>query len=208
MEARRPRRDERGVDDAVTVPVRTAFESALIGSWWVVALRGALNVLFGVLAFAWPAATFVVLVALFGAYAFVNGLFALGAAIFGRTWTGRRWPLVLEGVVGIGAGLVTLFLPGITAVALIALVAIWAIANGVFEIVEAIRLRRVIEGEWLLGLAGLLSVVFGILVVLFPAAGALSIIWLIGAYAIVFGVVLVALGFRLRTVARQARSPG
>ncbi|HEY8370457.1 MAG TPA: HdeD family acid-resistance protein [Thermodesulfobacteriota bacterium] len=207
MEARRPRRDERRMDDPVTIPVRTAFESALIASWWVVALRGALNVLFGVLALAWPAVTFVVLVALFGAYAFVNGLFALGAAIFGRTWTGRRWPLVFEGVVGIGAGLVTLFLPGITAVALIALVAVWAVASGVFEIVEAIRLRREIEGEWMLGLAGLLSVAFGILVLLFPAAGALSIVWLIGAYAIVFGIVLLALGFRLRKVGRLATSP-
>ncbi len=205
MEARRPRRDERTVGDASAAPVLAGIESVLVRTWWLVALRGALNVLFGVLALLWPGITFVVLVLLFGAYALVNGIIALGSVLFGRTWAGRRWPLVLEGVVGIGVGLVTLFFPGITAAALLALVAIWALASGVFEIVEAIRLRREIEGEWLLGLAGALSVVFGVLVLLFPTAGAVTLAWLIGGYAVVFGVVLVALGFRLRKAARWAR---
>ncbi len=205
MEARRPRRDERTVGDASAAPVLAGIESVLVRTWWLVALRGALNVLFGVLALLWPGITFVVLVLLFGAYAFVNGIIALGSVLFGRTWAGRRWPLVLEGVVGIGVGLVTLFFPGITAAALLALVAIWALASGVFEIVEAIRLRREIEGEWMLGLAGALSVVFGVLVLLFPTAGAVTLAWLIGGYAVVFGVVLVALGFRLRKAARWAR---
>ncbi len=205
MEARRPRRDERTVGDASAAPVLAGIESVLVRTWWLVALRGALNVLFGVLALLWPGITFVVLVLLFGAYALVNGIIALGSVLLGRTWAGRRWPLVLEGVVGIGVGLVTLFFPGITAAALLALVAIWALASGVFEIVEAIRLRREIEGEWLLGLAGALSVVFGVLVLLFPTAGAVTLAWLIGGYAVVFGVVLVALGFRLRKAARWAR---
>jgi uncharacterized membrane protein HdeD (DUF308 family) len=213
MQPRQPRRDERAVDGEraaagiPVVPTAAALQSALVRAWRLVTLRGVLNVLVGLLALLWPGITFVALVLLFGAYAFADGVLALVSA-FGRRQPGvRRWPLVLEGVVGIGAGLVTAFLPGITAAALLALVAAWAIVGGAFEIIEAVRLRKQIEGEWLLGLAGALSVVFGILVLLFPAAGALSVAWLIGAYALAFGVLLIALGLRLRRFARLERAP-
>jgi uncharacterized membrane protein HdeD (DUF308 family) len=205
MQARRPREADRA---AATIPVASAEadESAIVGMWWAVALRGALNVLFGVLALVWPDVTFVALVLLFGAYAFVDGIFALVAAFSRsrrRAARRERGLLVLEGILGIGAGLVTVFYPGITAVALLVVIAAWAIVGGTFEIVQAVRLRKQIRGEWLLGLAGALSVAFGVLVLLYPAAGALSIVWLLGAYAIAFGAVLIALGIRLRRFGRD-----
>jgi uncharacterized membrane protein HdeD (DUF308 family) len=202
MEPRRSTEGQRTESGIPVVQSAAAIQSVLVRMWWAVALRGALNLVVGVMALVWPGPTFVALVLLFGAYAFADGVLALVAALSRRQPGARRWPLVLEGVVGIGAGVVTAFLPGITAAALLALVAAWAIVGGGFEIVEAVRLRKEIEGEWLLGLAGALSVAFGLLVLLFPAAGALSVVWLFGVYAIAFGVVLIALGFRLRRVGR------
>lgn len=166
--------------------------------WWVLALRGAFAVLFGVLAFAWPGVTLSALVLLFGAYALVDGVFALVHAAAGGA--GVRWPLALEGLVGVLAGLGTLAWPEITALALLYLIAAWAIVTGLLEVVGAIRLRRVIDDEWLLGLSGLASVVFGVLLVLWPGAGALAVVWLIGSYAVVFGVLVIALAFRLRSI--------
>jgi uncharacterized membrane protein HdeD (DUF308 family) len=119
--------------------------------------------------------------------------------------------LLLEGLVGIGAGLLTLFAPGVTAVVLLLYVAVWAIATGVLEIVAAIRLRKEIEGEWLMALSGVASVVFGVLLMARPGAGALAVLWLIGAYALVFGVLLVALSFRVRRLGTEQpalRTPG
>lgn len=206
MQARRPTEDDRRPASAVAVE-GVPVESVLVERWWAVALRGAVSVLFGLVALFWPGITFVALVLLFGAYALVDGVFALMAAIAQARAKRRRWPLLLEGALGIAAGLVTLFYPGITGIALLAVIAAWAIVGGIFEIVEAVRLRRQIEGEWLLALAGALSVVFGVLVVLFPRAGALSVVWLLGAYAIAFGAVLIALAFRLRSVARLLERP-
>jgi uncharacterized membrane protein HdeD (DUF308 family) len=177
--------------------------------WWLVALRGALALLFGVLALVWPAITIGVLVLLFGAYAFVDGAFALGTAIFGGARAeGRRTWLVVEGVAGILAGLVTFFWPAITALALLWLIAAWALVTGVLEIVTAIRLRRELTGEWLLALTGVLSVIFGIVLLVRPGAGALALIWVIGIYAIAFGAALLFLAFRLRRIApdRAART--
>jgi uncharacterized membrane protein HdeD (DUF308 family) len=176
---------------------------ALSRNWGAVALRGALAVIFGVLALIWPGITLIVLVSLFGAYALVDGLAALFTAIRGRDATGggavrnRGW-LVVEGITGVIAGIVTFFWPGITALALVWVIGAWAVVTGVIEIAAAIRLRKEIEGEWMLILAGVASVVFGVLIAALPGPGALTLVWLIGSYAIVFGVLELALAFRLR----------
>jgi len=166
-------------------------------NWWAVALRGVCAILFGVLAWALPAAALGGLVLLWGAYAFADGVLAIVGAFSGasgRPW----WVLALEGLVGLGAAAVTFFNPALTAIALLYLIAAWAIATGVLEIAAAIRLRKQIEGEFWLGLAGLASIAFGGLLMARPGAGALAVVWIIGAYAIVFGVMLVALGIRLK----------
>jgi uncharacterized membrane protein HdeD (DUF308 family) len=162
--------------------------------WWAVALRGLLAVLFGLAAFLWPGITLVSLVLLFGAYALVDGILAIIAAFRAREW----WPLLLEGVVGIAAGVVTFLWPGITAIALLYLIAAWAIITGILEIVAAIRLGKVIENEWWLALGGVISVILGVVMVVAPGAGALGLVWAIGAYALLFGATLIALGLRLR----------
>jgi uncharacterized membrane protein HdeD (DUF308 family) len=169
----------------------------LARAWWLILLRGIFAVLFGVLAFAWPGITLASLVLLFGAYAFVDGVFALIGAVRGG---GREpwWLLVLEGLVGIGIGALTIFAPGVTALALLFYIAIWAIATGVLEIAAAVAVRKEIEGEWLLILSGLASVAFGALLIARPGAGALAVLWLIGAYALAFGVLLVLASFKVR----------
>ncbi len=167
--------------------------------WWAVVLRGAAAVLFGLIALIWPTITLIVLVALFGAYCLVDGIVALATAIFnGPAATGRRPWLAVEGVAGVLAGIVTFAWPGITTLVLLWLIAAWALVTGVMEIVVAVRLRRELQGEWLLILGGALSVLFGILLAVWPASGALALVFLIGVYALVFGAVLVMLGLRLR----------
>jgi uncharacterized membrane protein HdeD (DUF308 family) len=135
---------------------------------------------------------------LFGAYALVDGVFAI-VGVFGGTRMGTpRWLLFLEGVVSILAGLIAFFLPGLTAIALLYLIAAWAIITGIAEVATAFRLRQEIQGEWALILGGVLSVLFGLILAVLPAVGILSLIWLIGAYAVAFGVLLVIAGFRAR----------
>jgi uncharacterized membrane protein HdeD (DUF308 family) len=168
-------------------------------NWWLVALRGLAAIVFGVLAFVWPAITLWALVLLFGAYMLVDGIFAIVAAVRAAGREARWWLLLIEGVLGVLAGLVAAFWPGLTALALHYFIAAWAIVSGILEIAGAIRLRREIEGEWALGLSGALSLLFGVLLVVIPApAGLLSLVWLIGAYALAFGVLLLVLAFRLR----------
>ena len=183
------------------------MEFGLRRLWWAVVLRGVLAILFGVLAFAWPGLTLLVLVFLFGGYAFADGVFALIAAVTGQGRRGEWWGLLLEGVVGIAAALVTFFYPGITELVLVYIIAFWAIVTGVFEIAAAFRLRHYIAGEWLLALAGVLSILFGVAILFVPAAGALAIVWLIAAYAIVFGVTLLVLGLRLRAHGQRFAPP-
>ena len=167
-------------------------------NWWLVALRGLAAIVFGVLAFVWPAITLWALVLLFGAYMLVDGIFAIVAAVRAAGREARWWLLLIEGVLGVLAGLVAAFWPGLTALALLYFIAAWAIVSGILEIAGAIRLRREI-GEWALGLSGALSLLFGVLLVVIPApAGLLSLVWLIGAYALAFGVLLLVLAFRLR----------
>src|ERR687891_2654083 len=168
-------------------------------NWWLVALRGLAAIVFGVLAFAWPGITLFVLVLLFGAYMLVDGIFAIVAAVRAAGREARWWLLLIEGVLGVLAGLVAAFWPGLTALALLYFIAAWAIVSGILEIAGAIRLRREIEGEWALGLSGALSLLFGVLLVVIPApAGILSLVWLIGAYALAFGELLLVLAFRVR----------
>jgi len=173
----------------------------LTTNWYLLLLRGILAFLFGIATLVMPAVTLVTLVALFGAYALVNGLITTVMAIKDRKANEDWWLWLLYGLVSVAAGVLTFVYPGITAVSLFYLIVAWAIASGVLEIVLAIQLRKVIEGEWLMVLGGILSVVFGVLCIVQPVAGALSVLWLIGGYAIVFGVLLVVLAFRLRNVA-------
>lgn len=166
-------------------------------------IRGIAAVLFGLAALFWPGLTLFVLIYLFGAYALVDGVFAIAAGIRGSG--GRRWLLVAEGILGVLAGLIAFFYPNITAFVLLYVIAFWAIFTGVFEVVMAISLRREIENEWLMGLGGVLSVLFGVVLAVLPGVGLLSLVWLIGIYALVFGVSLIALGFRVRSHTQESR---
>jgi uncharacterized membrane protein HdeD (DUF308 family) len=165
--------------------------------WWVIALRGLAAVLFGVLAFVWPGMTLAVLVLLFGAYALVDGILAIVVAA--RGGADHRLVMGLEGVVGVLAGLAAFVLPGLTALVLLYIIAFWAILTGVLEVVAAVRLRRTITNEWGLIIGGVLSVLFGIVLIVAPGAGALAVVLLIGAYAVLFGVTLLMLSWRLRS---------
>ncbi|MBV9172982.1 MAG: HdeD family acid-resistance protein [Chloroflexi bacterium] len=175
--------------------------------WWVLALRGIAAVIFGILAFIWPGMTLAVLVILFGAYALVDGVLALIAAFRGETQ--HRIALAVEGLVSVLAGLAAFVWPGLTALVLLYIIAFWAIITGVLEIVEAIRLRHVITNEFGLILGGILSIVFGIVLLVSPGTGALAVIFLIGAYAIIFGITLLVLAWRLRehSVATSGQAP-
>jgi len=164
--------------------------------WWVIGLRGLAAVLFGILAFVWPGMTLAVLILLFGAYALVDGILGIIAAFRGETH--HRVALGLEGVVGVLAGLAAFVVPGLTALVLLYIIALWAILTGVFELFAAIRLRRVLSNELGLIIGGVLSVLFGIVLLVAPGTGALAVVFLIGAYAIIFGISLLALTWRLR----------
>jgi uncharacterized membrane protein HdeD (DUF308 family) len=172
--------------------------TTLARNWWVLALRGVAALLFGIMTFVWPGPTLAVLILLFGAYALVDGVFAVIAGISARHEQERWWMMIVEGVAGIIIGLLTFLWPGVTALVLLYFIAAWSILTGVLELAAAIRLRKEIEGEWRLGLAGVLSILFGLLLVFMPGSGALAVIWLIGAYAVVFGIVLLVLAFQVR----------
>jgi uncharacterized membrane protein HdeD (DUF308 family) len=171
--------------------------TSLAQNWWTFTLRGVFAILFGILAFVAPGATLTTLVYVFGFYAILNGVFALYAAWNLRSFD-RWWVFLLEGLLGIAAGVIAFFYPGATALAFLSIIAAWAILVGILQIVGAIRLRTVIENEWSMGLGGLASVVFGVLLVVWPRSGLVTISWIIGFYAIAFGVMLLVLGSRLR----------
>ncbi len=181
---------------------------SLSRNWWLVALRGVLAILFGVLAFVWPAVTWLTLIIIFGVYAIVDGIVAIVTGLT-RTEDSRRWwAFLLEGLLNIGAGIVALVSPGLTTLVLIYVIASWAIVTGVLEIAAAVRLRDEIDNEWVMGLGGFVSIVLGVLLLLQPAAGGLAIIWIIAGYALIFGILLVALGVRLRSWKRpETRQP-
>lgn len=173
--------------------------------WWTFLVRGLLAIAFGIAAFVWPGLTLWALVILFGAYMLADGITALILGFTGRggaSW----WAMALVGVLGIVAGLVAFFWPGITAVAMLAIIAASAIIRGIFEIVAAIRLRKVIDNEWLLALAGVVSILFGIALIAWPKAGLLAMVWLIGLWAVAFGILEIILAFRLRGL-RERHEP-
>jgi uncharacterized membrane protein HdeD (DUF308 family) len=183
---------------ADTASVPGPMLQTLAKNWWMVLLRGIAAIVFGVLAFAWPGLTLLTLVIIYGAYALVDGVIALIAAFSGGAKPAPTWWLIVAGIAGIVVGIATFVWPGITALVLIVFIGVWSIVHGIFEIVGAIKLRKEIDNEWWLILAGVLSVIFGVVVLAMPGAGALALIWVIGAYAIVFGILLVGFSLRLR----------
>jgi uncharacterized membrane protein HdeD (DUF308 family) len=166
--------------------------------WWVLVVRGLLAIALAIFAFVWPQQTIAALVLVFGAIALVDGTFAVVASIGGHSLTPHWWVLLLQGLLGIGVGVLTLFNPAITAVALLIYIAVWAIGMGVLQVIAAVRLRHDISGEWWLALGGVAGVAFGILLMRNPAGGALAVLWLIGTYALIWGVMLMVGGFDVR----------
>jgi uncharacterized membrane protein HdeD (DUF308 family) len=179
----------------------------LTRNWWAVALRGVVAIIYGVLALVWPGLTLGILVLFFGAYMLMDGVFAIITAFSNRAGHNSWWVLLLEGLVGIVAGLVTFFNPGLATLVLLVVISFWAIVTGVLEIVAAIRLRKEIQDEWLLAFSGVASLALGVLLLIFPAAGALTIVWLIGVYAILFGAMFLSLGLRLRKFGMLHKEP-
>ena len=170
-------------------------------------LRGIVSILFGILAFAWPGPTVLALAMLFGAYALVDGVLSLIAAISGSDRAAPAWWLALVGLLGIAAGIIAFLWPGKTAFALVIMIGAWALTIGIFEIIGAIRLRHEIDDEWWLIGAGILSVLFGLAVLLAPAAGALALVWGIAGYAILAGILMIAFSFRLKRL-HERTGPG
>lgn len=171
----------------------------LAKNWWLLVLRGVAAILFGLAAFAWPGLTLLLLITLFALYAIVDGLIALITGLNHTHDSSRWWVFLLEGLVGIGIGVIALAWPNLTALAILAMIAAWAILTGILEIVAAIRLRREIDNEWFLVLSGILSVAAGILLIAQPLAGTVAVIWIIGAYELISGVLWILLAFRLRS---------
>jgi uncharacterized membrane protein HdeD (DUF308 family) len=186
-----------GTDNMQTSQAATMVHTLKL-NWWLLALRGLVAVLFGVLAFMWPGATLITLVWLFGAFALVNGILSLVLAAKTPKGYPKVGSLIFGGLLGILAGLLAFVMPGITALGLLILIAAWAIVTGIMELVAAVRLRKIINNEWLLVLAGIASVVFGVILLFQPAAGALVLIWWIGAWALLSGILLMILAFRMR----------
>jgi len=175
-------------------------------NWIWLLVRGGLAIVFGVMAFRHPLVAGLSLTLLWGAYALAEGVLALVTASRVRKAGRPIWPMILMGVLGILAGVMTFLAPGMTAVALLLLIAAWSVVVGGLMIVTAVRLRDEIEGEWFLGLAGLLSVLFGVAMCVFPGRGALAVVWMIAGYAIAFGLLLILFSFRVRTLGKAVAS--
>ncbi|MFP7671852.1 HdeD family acid-resistance protein [Marivita sp. S0852] len=172
-------------------------------SWWIFLLRGLAGVAFGIMAFAWPALTLAILVVIFGVYVLVDGVFGLIDAVRYRDHLARVWPLVLESLLGIVIGLLTLFWPEATLFALLVLIAVWSVVGGLLRIVLAFQIRHEITGEWILIVGGIVSILFGGLLIALPQAGIITLAWIIGFYAVTFGILFVLLALRLRKIGRQ-----
>ena len=184
-------------------PVENRLAAILHRGWWLLLLRGIVAIAFGVLTWLQPGISAAALVLLFGAFAFADGVLGTWTAIAGRADHEYWWLMLLRGLLGIVVGILAFVEPGVVALAVLFYIAIWAIATGMLEIATAIRLRREIEGEWLLILSGLISVVFGVVLIARPGSGALALLWLIASFAVAFGVVLVILAFKARGFARR-----
>ncbi|MGB8706861.1 MAG: HdeD family acid-resistance protein [Dehalococcoidia bacterium] len=168
--------------------------------WWQIALRGLIALIFGIMVLAWPGVSLFILAIIFGAYVFVDGIFTLVAAVNYKAGAGRRTWLFIRGIAGIIVGLITFFWPPITEIALVLLIAAWALVTGVMELVFAFRANQNTAIRWMFAISGILSLILGFLLLARPIIGALVIIWVIGAYAVLAGILLIILGFRLRSV--------
>ncbi|RZI40886.1 HdeD family acid-resistance protein [Herbaspirillum sp. HC18] len=178
------------------------MNDSIAQSWWVPALRGVIAVLFGALALMWPGLSLLAFVTLFAAYALAGGVVSVIGAFRNRKTDDEWWLLLILGLVGIGAGIVAIVHPAMTALVLILVIAANALISGVLDIASAIRLRKSINGEWMLILNGIVSIVFGVVAFLMPAAGALALAWMISFYAVLTGILLLSTAFRLRTASR------
>ena len=174
------------------------MKELLARSWWMLALQGLVAVLFGLLALLWPGLTLLWLVALFAAYAIISGAVALYGAVTNRTMDKGWWLILLLGLVSVAAGVLAIFYPDLTALALVLLMGVNALFTGALQIAVAIRVRKAVRNEWLLVLAGIASIVFGGFVLAFPGAGALALVWLVSFYAVLSGVLLLSLAFRVK----------
>lgn len=179
--------------------------------WWVLLLRGILAILFGLAIWFMPGLTLVILVIVFGAYALVDGAMAIFLSVSSRD-TDKNWGIhLIEGILGVIFGIVVLTWPELAAVTggitILALIAFWAIATGIMQIVTAVSLRKEIDNEFWLGLGGLLSVIFGFVILRFPLGSALALTWLIGGYSIAFGVLFIMLALRVRNLGARTPTP-
>lgn len=181
---------------------------ALVRNRWLFAIRGVLAIIFGVLAFVWPGITLIALVYVFAAYALIDGILTIVWAFRNREVLDRWWLGLLEGIVDIAAGVIAFLFPTLAALTLLFVIAAWAIITGVLEIATAIRMRREIENEWTMGLAGLASVILGAILVLSPGAGLLGLVWVIGIWAVIFGIAMIALAIRLGKVTDTTTTTG
>jgi uncharacterized membrane protein HdeD (DUF308 family) len=181
---------------------------ALSRNWWMLALRGVAAIIFGIAVILAPGIALQVLITFWAVYTIIDGVFTIGTAFQNRQGNPRWWVNLLEGLISILAGVAAIIFPGITSLVFLYIIAFWAIFTGVMEIIAAVQLRKEIEGEFWLGLAGVLSIIFGIALILFPGTGILTLLWLLAGYAIVFGVVLIVLAFRVRGMqGQQPQSP-
>ena len=188
--------------------IERRLAAILTRGWWRLLVRGLVAIAFGVFTWLRPGLSLAALVLVFGIYCTADGILGIWTAIAGRNDNDYWWVLLLTGIVGVGVGAVTFAAPGLTAVALLVYIAVWALVKGVLEIAAAIRLRKEIQGEWLLVVGGAASVAFGALLLARPGAGVLAVLWLIAAYAVVFGVLLVLLAFRARRFVKQVAALG
>ena len=175
------------------------MNNAVARNWWLVVLRGVLAILFGLTAFVWPDITWVVLVFMLGIYTSVDGLVAIGTGLSRAKESPRWWAFFLKGLINIGAAILALIWPQLVGLIMVFVIAGGVVLTGILEIIAAIRLRHEINNEWLLALGGIVSIALGIFLFLRPVAGGIAIIWTVAAYAVIFGVLLIALGFRLRS---------
>ena len=180
----------------------TDLAGALARNWWLLLLRGVVALIFALLTWMQPATSIAAMVLVFGIYVLADGVLGIWAAISGRQQNRHWWVLLLWGLASVVVGVLTFIMPGVTGLVLLMYIAAWAIITGVLQIVAAIRLRKEIRGEWLMVVSGLLSIIFGGLLVAQPGAGALAVAWIIAAYAFIFGVLLVLLAFKVRRLAR------
>lgn len=172
---------------------------ALARNWWALLVRGIAAVIFGILALVWPGAAMVAIGILFGAYAFVDGIFAIVAAVRAAETHERWWPFVIEGIIGLAIAAIAFYDVGVVIWALVFTIAAWALLTGIMEIVAAVQLRKQIANEAWLILGGILSILFAALLVWRPIAGAVAVVWIVGIYAVVFGFTMIALSLRLRS---------